>query len=134
MPSEATYSAAISTDPQLVSFANEHAVVLASPQMLFGYLVLFKIGMDRLKVDRNNQNIANRAKQILERMDSAFVALERIGKSLGAAQDQYHEAMRKLGGEDGGMSILVPARELAKLATTHRKCASLAMQQGESQQ
>ena len=129
MPSEATYSAAISTDPQLVSFANEHAVVLASPQMLFGYLVLFKIGMDRLKVDRNNQNIANRAKQILERMDAAFVALEKIGKSLGAAQDQYHEAMRKLGGEEGGMNILVPARELAKLATTSKKCISIAMQQ-----
>ena len=131
MPSEATYSAAISTDPQLVSFANEHAVVLASPQMLFGYLVLFKIGMDRLKVDRNNQSIANRAKQILERMDAAFVALEKIGKSLGAAQDQYHEAMRKLGGEEGGMNILVPARELAKLATTSRKCASLSMQQSD---
>ncbi len=130
MPSEATYSAAISTDPQLVSFANEHAVVLASPQMLFGYLVLFKIGMDRLKVDRNNQNISNRAKQILERMDAAFLALEKIGKSLGAAQEQYHEAMRKLGGEEGGMNILVPARELAKLTTTSKKCVSLAMQQG----
>lgn len=130
MPSEATYSAAISTDPQLVAFANEHSVVLASPQMLFGYLVLFKIGMDRLKVDRNNQNIANRARQILERMDAAFVALEKIGKSLGSAQEQYHEAMRKLGGEEGAQNILIPARELAKLATTPKKCASLAMQQG----
>ncbi len=129
MPSEATYSAAITADPQLVSFANEHAVVLASPQMLFGYLVLFKIGMDRLKVDRNNQNISNRARQILERMDAAFLALEKVGRSLGAAQDQYHEAMRKLGGEDGGQNILVPARELAKLATMPKKCVSLAMQQ-----
>ena len=130
MPSEATYSAAISTDPQLVSFANERAVVLASPQMLFGYLVLFKIGMDRLKVDRNNQMIANRARQILERMDVAFLALEKIGKSLGTAQEQYHEAMRKLGGEDGAQNILVPARELARFATTPKKCISLAMQEG----
>ena len=129
MPSEATYSAAISADPQLVAFANERAVVLASPQMLFGYLVLFKIGMDRLKVDRNNQEIANRAKQILERMDAAFAALEKVGKSLGAAQEQYHEAMRKLGGEEGGQNILAPARALAKLATTTKRCSSLAMQQ-----
>ena len=126
MPSEATYSAAISSDPQLVTFANEHMVVLASPQMLFGYLVLFKIGMDRLKVDRNNQIISNRAKQILERMDAAFAALEKVGKSLGAAQEQYHEAMRKLGGEEGAQNILVPARELAKLSPTTRKCSSLA--------
>lgn len=131
MPSEATYSAAISTDPQLVSYANEHAVVLASPQMLFGYLVLFKIGMDRLKVDRNNLNISNRARQILERMDAAFAALEKIGKSLDNAQAQYHEAMRKLGGENGAQSILVPARELAKLASKTKKPVSLAMQQGD---
>ncbi len=129
MPSEATYSAAISTDPQLVSFANERAVVLASPQMLFGYLVLFKIGMDRLRLDRNNQEISRRAKHILERMDTAFKALEEIGNSLDAAQRHYHEAMRKLGGEAGGQNILVPARELARLATTSTKCVSLAMQQ-----
>ena len=129
MPSEATYAAAISTDPHLVSFANERGIVLASPQMLFGYLVLFKIGMDRLKVDRNNQNIANRARQLLDRMDAAFAALEKIGKSLDAAQEQYHETMRKLGGEDGAHNILAPARELAKLAPPSRKCASLAMQQ-----
>lgn len=132
MPSEATYSAAISTDPQLVSYANEHAVVLASPQMLFGYLVLFKIGMDRLKVDRNNQNISNRARQILERMDAAFAALEKIGKSLDSAQEQYHEAMRKLGGENGAQNILVPARELAKLASKTKKPVSLAMQQADA--
>ena len=131
MPSEATYSAAISADPQLVAFANERAVVLASPQMLFGYLVHFKIGMDRLKVDRNNQEIANRAKQILERMDAAFAALEKVGKSLGAAQDQYHEAMRKLGGEEGGQNILAPARALAKLAAAAKRCSSLAMQQAQ---
>lgn len=128
MPSEATYSAAISADPQLVAFANEHAVALASPQMLFGYLVLFKIGLDRLKVDRNNQNIANRAKQILDRMDAAFLALEKIGKALDSAKDQYHEAMRKLGAEDGAQNILVPARDLAKLASNHKKPASLALQ------
>ena len=130
MPSEATYSAAVSSDPQLVAFANERMVVLASPQMLFGYLVLFKIGMDRLKVDRNNQIISNRAKQIVERMDTAFAALEDVGKSLDAAQKQYHEAMRKLGVEEGAQNILVPALELKKFATTTRKFSSRAMQQG----
>ena len=128
MPSEATYAAAISADPQLVSFANERGIVLASPQMLFGYLVLFKIGMDRLKVARNNQNIANRARQLLDRMDAAFACLEKIGKSLDAAQEQYHETMRKLGGEDGAQNILVPARELAKLAPSPKTRASVAMQ------
>ena len=115
MPSEATYAAAITADPAIGSFANERNVVLASPQMLFGYLVLFKLGMDRLKVDRNNQEIARRADQLLTRMGAAFAALEGVGKALDDAQRRYHESMRKLGGEEGGQNILVPARELAKL-------------------
>jgi hypothetical protein len=36
--------------------------------------------------------------------------------------------MRKLGGEDGAHNILVPARELAKLAPSPQARASLAMQ------
>lgn len=128
MPSEATYSAAIAADPQIVAKANAKNVVLASPQMLFGYLVLFKLGMDRLQVDRNNQEIADRAGQILERMDLAFAALEKIGKALDSAQQQYHEAMRKLGGEEGGRNILTPARELLRLGAKLKKTASVAMQ------
>ena len=128
MPSEATYAAAISADPSIGTFANERNVVLASPQMLFGYLVLFKLGIDRLKVDRNNQEIAKRAGQLLSRMDAAFAALEKVGKALDEAQRQYHESMRKLGGEDGGLSILVPARELAKLSNATERRSSLAMQ------
>lgn len=128
MPSEATYAAALSADPAIGAFANAKNIVLASPQMLFGYLVLFKLGIDRLKVDRNNQEIAKRAGQILARMDAAFAALEKVGKALDDAQRQYHEAMRKLGGEEGGQNVLVPARELAKLVNAAEKRTSLAMQ------
>ena len=127
MPSEATYAAALSADPSIGAFANEKGIVLASPQMLFGYLVLFKLGIDRLNVDRNNQEIAKRAGQILARMDAAFVALEKVGKALDDAQRQYHESMRKLGGEEGGLNVLVPARELAKLVNAAEKASSLAM-------
>ena len=128
MPSEATYAAALSADPSIGAFANGKNIVLASPQMLFGYLVLFKLGIDRLKVDRNNQEIAKRAEQILSRMDAAFTALEGVGKALDDAQRRYHESMRKLGGEEGGQSILVPARELAKLVNATGKRSSLMMQ------
>ncbi len=128
MPSEATYAAALTADPDIGTFANSQGVALASPQMLFGYLTLFKLGLDRLKVDRNNQDIAKRAEQILSRMDQAYVALEKIGRALDDAQRQYHEAMRKLGGEEGAQSILVPARALAKLANTSEKRSSSALQ------
>ena len=128
MPSEATYAAALSADPQIGAFANERNIVLASPQMLFGYLVLFKMGLDRLKVDRNNQEIAKRAEQIISRMDQACSALEEIDRSLEKARGECAEAMRKLLGRDGAQSVLVPARELAKLVNATAKRRSQALQ------
>ena len=127
MPSEATYAAALSVDPAIGAFANEKNVVLASPQMLFGYLVLFKLGIDRLKVDRNNLEIGKRAEQILARLDAAFVAFEKVGKSLDDAQRQYKETLRKVGYEDGGLNVRVPARELLKLTNSSGKRTSLAL-------
>ncbi len=130
MPSEATYAAALSADPSIGSFANSRNVVLASPQMLFGYLVLFKLGIDRLKVDRNNVDIGRRAEQILSRLDAAFAALEKIGKALDDAQRQYREAMRKVGYEPGAQNVMLPAKELARLTNSTGKRVSLAMQGG----
>ena len=116
MPSEATYFAAVDADPSLVAHANAKRIVLATPQMLFGYILLFKMAIDRVEVARNQEEIAKRAKQIVERMDAAFVALEKVGKSLEDAQSKYHLALAKLGVEPGAQNVAVPARELAKLA------------------
>ena len=116
MPSEATYFAAVDADPSLVAHANAKKIVLATPQMLFGYILLFKMAIDRVEVARNQEEIAKRAKQIVERMDAAFVALEKVGKSLEDAQSKYHLALAKLGVEPGAQNVAVPARELAKLA------------------
>ena len=116
MPSEATYFAAVDADPSLVAHANAKRIVIATPQMLFGYILLFKMAIDRVEVARNQEEIAKRAKQIVERMDAAFVALEKVGKSLEDAQSKYHLALAKLGVEPGAQNVAVPARELAKLA------------------
>ena len=98
--------------------------------MLFGYLTLFKLGLDRLKVDRNNQEIGRRAKQLLERLDGALAAFDEVGKSLEKAQAKYHEAMRKLGAETGAQNFLTPARELIRLTNSAERRSSSLLQQG----
>lgn len=116
MPSEATYAAAVIADPSLVAYANGLRVVLASPQMLFGYLVLFKAGFDRLQIDRHHQDLARCAQMLIERMDAAFAALEEVGDALGKAEVAYHRALGKLGGETNPQNLLVPTREIVRLA------------------
>ncbi len=116
LPSEATYAAAVTADPALLAYANGLRVVLASPQMLFGYLVLFKAGLDRLQMDRHHQDIARYAQTLIERMDAAFTALEEVGTAIGKAEAAYHKALGKLGGESNPQNVLVPAREIVRLA------------------
>ena len=132
MPSEATYFAAVNADPSLVAHANAKKIVLATPQMLYGYVLLFKMALDRIEVARNQEEIAKRAKQIVDRMDDAFSALEKVGKSLEDAQDKYHAALMKIGMEDGALNVLVPAKALAKLAGCDGEAKSAAMRQTET--
>jgi DNA anti-recombination protein RmuC len=90
------------------------------------------MALDRIEVARNQEEIAKRAKQIVDRMDDAFSALEKVGKSLADAQDKYHAALMKIGMEDGALNVLVPAKALAKLAGCDGEAKSAAMRQTET--
>lgn len=115
MPSEATYAAALSQDPALVKYACENRIVLASPQMLFGYLVLFKVGMDRIKTIKNHDEIRKQATFIVDRMNSAIEELEKVNKNLNEAQKAYRAAMGKLGDGTNNQSVLGAASEVSRL-------------------
>jgi DNA recombination protein RmuC len=116
MPSEATYAAAISADPTLCSFAYSNNIVLASPQMLYGYMVLFKLGLDKIQINRNHDEIFKRVTQVIERMDAACECLEKIGQNLENAKKSYDDAIKKFTGEKGAHSVLSAAKELQRLS------------------
>ena len=121
MPSEATYSAAVRADPGLIAFANAQKIALATPQMLLSFLMLFRLGIVRQQVEKNNLEIGKRAQQLLDRMDAAFVALDKVGKALDDATAKYHEALGKLGIEPGAQNIITPAKELIRLTESTEK-------------
>lgn len=121
LPSEATYSAAVMADPALIGFANASRVVLATPQMLLSFLMLFRLGIVHQQVERNNDEIRRRAEQLLTRMDTAFVAFEKVGKSLDDATAKYHECLRKLGLEGGGQNVITPAKDLIRLTNSSER-------------
>ena len=131
LPSEATYSAAVSADPSIVAFANARKVVLATPQMLLSFLMLFRLGIVHQRVEKNNAEIRTRAEQIIQRMDAAFKALQDIGDALAGATDKYHVALRKLGLEEGGQNVLKPAKELVRLTNSTERRVSRAFQDPE---
>ena len=128
MPSEATYAAAVRADPDLVAYANAQKIVLATPQMLLSFLMLFRLGIVRQQVEKNNLEIGKRAQQILDRMDAAFVALDKVGKALEDATAKYHEALGKLGMEPGAQNIVTPAKDLIHLTESAAKRNSKLLQ------
>jgi len=124
LPSEATYAAAVRADPGLVGYANQLKIALATPQMLLSFLMLFRMGLIHQQVEKNNLEIGKRAQQILDRMDGAFVALDKVGKSLEDALKQYHACLQKLGMESGAQSIVTPAKDLVRLTDSLAKLDS----------
>ena len=128
MPSEATYSAAVRADPELIAYANAQKVAIATPQMLLSFLMLFRLGIVHQQVEKNNLEIGKRAQQILDRMDAAFVALDKVGKALDDATAKYHEALGKLGFEPGMQNIVTPAKELMRLTESQEKRNSRLLQ------
>ena len=128
MPSEATYAAAVRADPDLIAFANAQKVAIATPQMLLSFLMLFRLGIVHQQVEKNNAEIGKRAQQILDRMDAAFVALDKVGKALDDATTKYHEALGKLGMEPGMQNIVTPAKDLIRLTESAEKRNSKLLQ------
>lgn len=128
MPSEATYAAAVQADPELVAFANAQKVALATPQMLLSFLMLFRLGIVRQQVEKNNLEIGKRAQQILDRMDAAFTALDKVGKALEDATAKYHEALGKLGMEPGAQNVVTPAKDLIRLTESVARRSSKLLQ------
>lgn len=128
MPSEATYSAAVRADPELIAFANAQKVAIATPQMLLSFLMLFRLGIVHQQVEKNNLEIGKRAQQILDRMDAAFTALDKVGKALDDATAKYHEALGKLGMEPGMQNIVTPAKDLIRLTESAEKRNSKLLQ------
>ncbi|MBQ6137657.1 MAG: DNA recombination protein RmuC [Kiritimatiellae bacterium] len=127
MPSEATYFAAVNADPTLIEHANSKRVVLATPQMLFGYLLLMKMGIDRVEVAKRQDEIAKLAKMVVDRVDGALAAIESVDRLLDQAHRKYQEALVKLGHAPGTQNIANPARELARLTNNAARTGSEAM-------
>lgn len=115
MPSEATYAAAVTADPEIVSRANRQGVLIASPQMLFGYLVVLRFGLERAEVARNDKEIMKEARMLIDRLDSALDELAKAGEAIDDAQGEFRAAIGHFRG-NSGKCVLTSAKHIADMA------------------
>jgi|GEM_PF-851924 len=92
VPNEKVLDAALEVEPELMQEAYDKGVVLVTPLTILGYFWLVKEGWKRQELDKNAEKIAKMASTLVDRLDSAFVQVEQMGKAL----DTMGECHRKL--------------------------------------
>jgi DNA recombination protein RmuC len=110
VPGEAFLSHALSADPELIEYAAERKVVLASPITLITLLrtVAYAWTQDTLAAEA--RTIVELGRELYERIGVFTESLDSVGRSLGASVAAYNRAVGSLDAR-----LLVTARRLREL-------------------
>lgn len=115
VPYEAPLAEALKADGSLWQFAAQNNVVLVTPLTLLAFLRLVYLAWQHEKEDRNRQDIANAARELLARMNGFLLAFEKIGKSLESLQETYDAAKGVLVDSPRAHTIAKAANRLVEL-------------------
>ena len=93
IPSESSLSAAFSQDANLFEFAIERHVFVASPVLLLALLRSVAYGWQQQQITENAREIAQKGKELYERIIRFLDLFQKTGKGLGQAVDAYDKAV-----------------------------------------
>ena len=114
LPGEVFFSAALEEDPELISYAAEKRVILASPTTLIALLRAVHFGWRQEAVARNAADISALGKELHKRLGDFAGHLVKLGGSLGNAVEQFNKA-------NGSFEtrVLVSARKFEALGASN---------------
>ena len=110
VPGETLYSAALTSDPELLEFGAGQKVLLAGPTMLIGLLRAIALGWREEALALNAQEVAELGKQLYERLGKLAGHWTEVGARLGKAADAYNASVGTL-----ETRVLVTARKFPEL-------------------
>ena len=110
VPGEAFLSHALSADPELVEYAAERRVVLASPITLITLLRTVAYAWTQDTLASEARTVVALGRELYERIGVFTETLDTLGRSLGAAVGAYNRAVGSL-----DTRLLVTARRLRDL-------------------
>ena len=110
VPGEAFLSHALSADPELVEYAAERKVVLASPITLITLLRTVAYAWTQDTLASEARTIVELGRELYDRIGVFTESLDTVGRSLGASVAAYNRAVGSLDAR-----LLVTARRLREL-------------------
>ena len=96
MPIEAAFALAVQNDAELFSYAWEKNIVIVSPTTLLATLRTIASIWKQENQTKNAQEIARLSGQLYDKLVGFTADMEKIKKSLDAADNAYNDACRKL--------------------------------------
>ncbi len=116
LPNESFLYAALETQPDLVEFALEKKILIATPPTFVGLLKVIRFGWNEERLNKNAEEISKIGKELHKRVSDFMDAYFQIGKSLKSAEESYEVGLKRLNSR-----VLVQAQKMEKLGAKSHK-------------
>lgn len=93
LPIEASFSAAVMQDPEIVNYGWDRRVILVGPTTLFVVLQTVALDWRQDKLRQNAQEISDVGREMVDRIRVVAVKVTQLGKDLKKAAASYDEAV-----------------------------------------
>ncbi len=116
VPVESCLMAAYEVDPEIIDYALQHKVILASPITLLGFMKSIAYGWQQFEINKNSRRILEEANELFRRTVKWLDFLCTTGEKLEGATEAYNRAVASL------VSRFIPkVNEIQKLAMNKEK-------------
>lgn len=112
LPGEAFLHWALLADPELIDFAAQNEVIIATPITLVALLKAIAFGFRQESIANNIEEVRHLSQQLIDRVNKVYEHFDKLGKSLKTATTAYNQTLSSLDSR-----VLVTARKLAQIKT-----------------
>lgn len=116
LPNESFLYAALESEPDIVEFALQKKVLIATPPTLIGLLKVIRFGWSEQKLTENAHRISEMGQELHKRICDFAETYEAVGKHLNKAKDEYDKGRTRLDSR-----LLVQARRFEALGAKSNK-------------
>lgn len=110
LPSEVVFSATLRSDPEIVDFAAENHVVIASPTLIISLLRVVGLSWRQVEMAKNAAEIAALGADLHKRFATFLDHFSKIGKGLSGAVGSYEKALGSM-----NRMVMPAARKFQKI-------------------